>query len=252
MITLPPSQHDLQAYVDHQLEPAERQQLETYLSTHPELAAHVQAWQQDARRLRLALDGALQQPTNPALDPVAIRQRLRRQTRRYLASAALLLIAVSVGGLGGWQARDISLSTAALPMTDALQAYRLFAVQQILPADVQVKPGDELQGWLDQHFSQANRLPDLASAGFMPVSGRLMSTDQGAAAMILYQAGDGRRISFYIRPPGPNHTLLPRGSRRDDGLQAEYWSSSRYNYAMISPTNDPDLPLMLSLIEHSI
>jgi anti-sigma factor RsiW len=252
MITLPPSEHDLQAYVDHRLEPDDRNRLDTYLAAHPDLAAQVRAWQQDAQRLRLALANDGQLPARPALDPAMIRQRMRRQSRRYLASAAALLLAVGIGGLSGWQAREVTLSRNTLPMTDALQAYRLFAVQQILPADLRVQQGGELQTWLDRYFDHAHRLPDLQAAGFKPVSGRLMSTDQGPAAMVLYEDANGRRVSFYIRPPGPNNTLLPRGSRRDDGLQAEYWSSAGYNYAVVSPIDGPAIPLLKNAIGPAI
>ena len=242
MISLPPSERDLHAYVDHQLTEPDRRQLDIWLAAHPEVAAQVHAWQQDAQHLRAAL-GA-QPAANPDLDPALIRQRLKRQARRRFASAAVLLLAVGLGGLGGWQARQATLVTTALPMTDALQAYRLFAQDQIMPADYQVHDNGDMQAWLDRYFAQAHRLPDLSQAGFNPVSGRLLTTDQGAAAMVLYENPQGRRISFYIRPPGPQNTLLPRGSRSADGLQAQYWSSPGYNYAMVSPEDEPTTRLL--------
>ncbi|AJO79524.1 anti-sigma factor [Pseudomonas sp. MRSN 12121] len=239
MISLPPSERDLHAYVDHQLNESDRRLLETYLSSHPQLAAQVQAWQQDAQQLRAALGGALRQPANPELDPALIRQRLKRQSRRQLASVALLLLALGLGGLSGWQAREMTLAGSQLPMTDALQAYRLFAEQGILPADLEVQGNAAMQAWLDRYFERAERLPDLRDAGFQAVSGRLLSTDQGPAAMVLYADRNGHKISFYIRPPGPKNYLLPRGSRSDGELQARYWSDSGYNYAMVGPASSP-------------
>ncbi|MFL1553273.1 anti-sigma factor family protein [Pseudomonas sp. D47] len=234
MISLPPSERDLHAYVDHQLLESDRRVLETYLAAHPDVAAQVHAWQQDAHLLRAALSGALQQPASPALDPTLIRQRIKHQSRRHLASAAVLLIAVSLGGLGGWHAREAT-QPPMLPMADAMQAFRLFAQDGIMPADYNAQDSGTMQAWLDRYFSQAHRLPDLSPSGFKPVSGRLLTTEQGAAAMVLYEDPQGRRMSFYIRPPGPENGFLPRGSRSADGLQAEYWSGSGYNYAMVSP-----------------
>ena len=239
MISMPPSERDLHAYVDHQLNDGDRRLVKTYLENNPEAAAQVSAWQQDAQQLRAALSGALQQPVNQELDPALIRQRLKHQSRRHLASAAVLLIAVSVGGLSGWQAREMTLPSPSLPMTDALQAYRLIAQQGILPADYKVSDDGDIQGWLDRYFTHANRLPDLSGAGFKPVSGRLLSTEQGPAAMVVYEDQGGHKISFYVRPPGPKNIFLPRGSRSDGGLQAEYWSGSGYNYAMVSPSDTP-------------
>jgi anti-sigma factor RsiW len=242
MISLPPNEHDLHAYVDHQLSENDRRALDTWLATHPEVAAQVQAWQQDAHALRAALGGALQQPANPQLDPALIRQRVRHNTRRHLATAALLLVAVSLGGWGGWQAREAT-QPPLQPMADAMQAFRLFAQDGILPADYRAQDSGTMQAWLDRYFQQAQRLPDLSQSGFTPVSGRLLTTDQGAAAMVLYQDAQGRRISFYIRPPGPNNGFLPRGSRTADGLQAQYWSGGGYNYAVVSPAAHPVAPL---------
>ncbi|VVN20132.1 hypothetical protein PS862_05516 [Pseudomonas fluorescens] len=249
MISMPPSERDLHAYVDHQLSDDDRRLLETFLAGNAEVAAQVRAWQQDAQQLRAALGGALQQPANPDLDPVLIRQRRTRQSRRHLASAAVLLIAVSVGGVSGWQAREMTLVGAPLPMTDALQAYRLIAQQGLLPADYKAGDEGDMQGWLDRYFTQANRLPDLSAAGFKPASGRLLSTEQGPAAMVVYEDRSGHKVSFYVRPPGPKNFLLPRGSRSDGELQAEYWSGGGYNYAMVSPSDTPAAQMLKQTVQ---
>ena len=244
MITTPPSEHDLHAYIDNALSAAERHDVERYLHANPEVAARVHAWQHDAQALRTALQASLQQPANPALDPAAIRQHQRRQSRRHWASAAAVLIALGLGGAGGWQARQMTQASSTLPMSDALAAHRMFAEQGFLPADFKVAQGSEMQGWIDRYFSHAERLPDLSGAGFLPVSSRLLSTDQGAAAMVLYEDGKGQQISFYIRPPGPQNNLLPRGNRRDGNLQADYWSGPGYNYAMVGPADGPAAKLL--------
>lgn len=248
MISLPPSERDLHAYVDHQLLESDRRVLETYLASHPDVAAQVQAWQQDAQLLRASLSGALQQPANPELDPALIRQRIRHQSRRHLATAAVLLIAVSLGGVGGWHAREAT-QPPMLPMADAMQAFRLFAQDGILPADYNTQGNSNMQAWLDRYFNQAHRLPDLSASGFTPVSGRLLTTESGAAAMVMYENPQGHKISFYIRPPGPENNFLPRGSRSADGLQAEYWSGAGYNYAMVSPNDEPTAQLLKQTIK---
>ena len=239
MITTPPSERDLHAYVDHALNESERQQVELYLEAHPEVATQVHAWQLDAQNLRTALQQTLLQPANPALDPAAIRQRQRRQTARHWATAALLLLAVSVGGLGGWQAKQMAMNPSPLPMTDALAAHRMFAEQGFMPADYNVENNSDMQVWMDRYFSNAERLPDLSRAGFRPVSSRLLTTDEGGAAIVLYENPQGQHLSFYIRPPGPQNTLLPRGSRHEGDLQADYWSGPDYNYAMVGPAEGP-------------
>ncbi|GLK89340.1 anti-sigma factor family protein [Pseudomonas turukhanskensis] len=252
MITLPPSDQDLHAYVDGHLNEADREQLQLYLAAHPAIAAKVQAWQQDAQHLRAALSGALHVVPNPQLDPTAIRHNLRRQRRRHFATAALLLIAVSVGGVGGWQARTLNFASHMLPMADAVQAYRMFAVKDGMASDWTASTSNDPQRWLDQHFARADRIPDLADAGFKPVGGRMISTEQGAAAMLVYEDGSGRKASFYIRPPGPQHYLLARGARRDGELQADYWSSDEYNYALVTQADDEAAKRVRSALGRSI
>ncbi|MFJ3483368.1 anti-sigma factor family protein [Pseudomonas sp. NPDC090202] len=239
MITLPPSERDLHAYVDGLLNEADQVTMETWLAANPEQARQILAWQLDAQNLRAGLSGELHRSANPDLDPAFIRQRLRRNRTRHFASAAVLLIAVAVGGLSGWQAREMTLASGVLPMADAVQAYRMFALNDNMATDWNPGKPNNVQVWLDKNFAQANRLPDLEAAGFKPVSGRLSSTEQGAAATVVYKDAQGRTLSFYIRPPGDHNHLLPRGMRRDGELQADYWSGSGYNYAVVGPANDP-------------
>lgn len=239
MITLPPSERDLHAYVDGQLNEADRATMDTYLAANPALLQRLRGWQQDAHSLRAGLSGDLHRMPNPQLDPSAIRRRIAQQRTRRIATAAALLVAVSLGGAGGWQARNMSIGHANPPMADAVQAYRLFAGNAEMASDWSATKTRDVQGWLDTHFARANRLPDLASAGFKPVSGRLTTTEQGPAAMVVYRDEQGRALSFYIRPPGELNRLLPRGSRRDGDLQADYWSGGGYNYAVVGPADDP-------------
>jgi anti-sigma factor RsiW len=124
-------------------------------------------------------------------------------------------------------------------MADALQAYRMFAVNDNMASDWSAEKTSDAQSWLDRHFAQANRLPNLEAAGFKPVSGRMTTTEQGAAALVVYKDAEGRTLSFYIRPPGAKNHMLPRGTRLDGDLQADYWSGSGYNYAIVTPTKDP-------------
>jgi anti-sigma factor RsiW len=239
MITLPPSELDLHAYVDHQLKEADRLRLETWLAANPEVALQVKTWQEDAKRLRAALSGDLKLEPNPELDPALIRQRMLRNRYRHLATAAMLVLAVGAGGFSGWQARELTLASAMPPMADALQAYRMFAVNDNMASDWSAEKTSDAQSWLDRHFAQANRLPNLEAAGFKPVSGRMTTTEQGAAALVVYKDAEGRTLSFYIRPPGAKNHMLPRGTRLDGDLQADYWSGSGYNYAIVTPTKDP-------------
>lgn len=127
MTPLIPTEHELHAYVDDRLDPVRRAQVHAWLAANPQESARVEAWRNDARRLRAALAGFGQNTSATDLDLGQLRRRLRQRRQRQWASAALLLLALGVGGFGGWQAREATLVADTLPMADAVQAHRLFA-----------------------------------------------------------------------------------------------------------------------------
>jgi anti-sigma factor RsiW len=232
-----PSEDDLHAYLDGQLDAEQMRAVEAYLAANPEVAARVEGWRRDAQQLRAALANLKLPPSNPRLEPAYIRASMRARKQRRLALAASFLLALGAGGLGGWQAREMSLLAANPPMQDALQAHRLFALDPVV--DIRVRQPGELQAWLDQRFSHAARIPDLSPYGFTPVGGRWLVTEQGAAALLLFEDGQGQRVSLYLRAPGSLYPAMRKGQRRDGELEARYWSRNGYNYALVSREGDP-------------
>jgi anti-sigma factor RsiW len=246
-----PNENDLHAYVDGQLSESRCRWLEAYLAVHPDLAKQVQQLKKENQQLRAALVETPSSSFKPHLDPVKIRHALHIRARHRMAIAATLLLSLSVGGLGGWQARDKVLQFNVQPMADAIQAYRLFALEQQSPVvDVVAKGADDIQAWLNQHLVQPASLPDFSRYGFKPLGGRLFATEQGAAAMVLYRDSGGQSIVFYARPSG--HTSLGKGNRRDGDLLAQYWSEGRYNYALVSPANVAGTRAVQQAIDHAI
>ncbi|WP_312936873.1 anti-sigma factor, partial [Pseudomonas sp.] len=161
---------------------------------------------------------------------------LRQRRQRRWASAAVLVLAVGLGGLGGWQARSVSLTAQNLPMADALQAHRLFASSTAL--DIQARDPARLQGWLDQYFARVGQLPDLSGYGLLPVGARLLSNEQGAAALLVFEDGKGQRVSLFLRSPGSHFARMPSGERTEGELAARYWSHGDYNFALVSAADD--------------
>lgn len=238
-----PSEYEIHAYVDGRLDEARRQAVQLYLAQHPERAEEVRAWQRDAQQLRAALAGLPDLPDNPSLDPMRILERRKRQVRMRWAMAAVWVLALGLGLLGGWQVRGWREARLEPPMSDALQAYRMFGSVGAARLDEVSQRDGDMQQWLDSHFDRAPRLPALSAAGFRPVGARLLATAAGAAAMVFYTNDKGDVISFYIRPPSPRG-LLPRGERRTAGLVAEYGSDDRYDYAVVSRAGAENVRLM--------
>ncbi len=237
MNTRIPDDDTLQAYVDGQLDDIRRREVDACLAAQPALAARVAQWQRDAAGLRAALAGDLALPPQPRLDPASIRHVRRRRARQRLALCASLVLALGLGGVGGWQAKSVRVAAAAPPMDDAVAAYRIFATDRTRPVEMDATHGPELQAWLSARLGRPMSLPDLQSYGFRLLGGRMLATPDGAAAMLMYQDDDGRRISFYVRPS--TRFADARGSRDDDGLALRYWYRNGYGFAVVGRADDP-------------
>lgn len=235
-----PTEHDLHAFIDGQLDAARRADIEAWLARHPRRAAEVAAMQADARALRAAL-AEPELPDAPSLDPARIRAHVRGRRRTRVAIAAGMLLCLGLGGFTGWQLRAPPTAVAgALPMSDALTAHRLFVsgTGSRFNPDVRATTPGDLQHWLSSHFERPVTLPDLGRAGFVPTGGRLLATEQGPAALVLYTDPHGNAVSFYVRPPGTRRGILAPGGRRDGDLFARYWSDGVYNFALVMPSAD--------------
>lgn len=232
-----PDDDTLQAYVDGQLDDDRRREVEACLAAQPVLAARVAQWQRDAAGLRAALAGDLALPPQPRLDPVSIRRARHRRRRQRLALCASLVLALGLGGVGGWQAKTARVAAAAPPMSDAVSAYRIFATDRARPVEMDASHGPELQAWLSARLGRPMSLPDLQPYGFTLLGGRMLATPDGAAAMLMYQDDDGRRISFYVRPS--TRFADARGSRNDEGLAVRYWYRNGYGFAVVGRADDP-------------
>ncbi|TDF84445.1 anti-sigma factor [Pseudomonas sp. H9] len=236
MSELIPSEDELHAYVDECLTPERRRAVEVYLAANPEHAQRVEGWRRDARQLRAALSGFAGQVPNPRLDPAHVRRELRRRRQRRWANAAVLLLTLGMGGFGGWQVREASLLANNLPMADAVQAHRLFADANTL--DLSARDPAQVQAWLGAHFRHVGNLPDLSAYGFTPLGARLLSNEQGPAALLVFEDAQGQRVSLFLRSPGEHFARMPSGERIDGQLQARYWSRGDYNYALVSAASD--------------
>lgn len=239
-MNMTPDEYEIHAYIDGRLEEARRREVELYLAQHPDRAEEVQAWKRDAQRLRVAFGAWPPMPDRPDLDPARIRVRGRQRARARTLIAATIVVGFCAGGIGGWQARGWRAMRASPPMGDALAAYRLVAEDHSLRLDIASNSRGALQAWLDRQFASAVRLPSLQGTGYQPVGGRLFVTNEGPAAMVLYEDAQGHAISFYVRPPGDPQQLLPRGRRAQGDLLAQYGSDRSYNYAVVSRADDAD------------
>jgi len=236
MTALIPGENDLLAYVDGQLDDAGRQRVEQYLLQNPQAAKKVAEWLDVNQRLRIVLTQQDPELDTARYDPRLILHKLQQRRQMRLAMAFMVLISVGGGGAAGWQFKTMQMQSATLPMEDAVHAYNLFTRDRLPMMDVAASNRDDMNNWLSRYFINGDMPPNFEKYGFKLLGGRLMATDQGPSALVVYQNAQGMRITFYIRPTGK--TALKSGYRETGNLMAQYWSDHKYNYAIISPAND--------------
>jgi anti-sigma factor RsiW len=229
-----PSEHDLHAYVDGHLDAEDRRVVEHFLAHNPARAAEVEQWQKDAQRLRAQFGGDLRLPANPSLTPAALRASVNRKRQHWRVQALAAVLCVGLGGVGGWQLSQLRQGINDRPMADAISAYQIVVDDGAAKPDFVATDSNQLQAWLDRHFQNATRLPDLSAAGFTATGGRMFATNEGPAAMVLYRDASNHAISFYVRPPAAGSKRLQTGERMERGVLAQYWSGQGYNYAFVS------------------
>lgn len=233
MKTSTPTEDDLHAYIDGQLDAAQRQWVEEYLQQNPEWAQRVAGWQRDNQHLRVAIANYLPPPVQRPVEPQTLRRALLIQRQRRLAIAATVLITLGVGGFGGWQLRGRVLQSQHPPMEDAVQAYKLFVDDRQTAFDLVASDNNAVDNWVSRYFINSSRPPNLENYGFKIQGARLMATEQGLSGLILYKNPQGVQVTYYIRPAVT--TRLSPGQRQTENLVAQYWSDSKYNYALVSP-----------------
>jgi anti-sigma factor RsiW len=229
----PVTEAELHAYVDGELPVARRGAVESWLTTHPEDAARVVAWRQQADLIREHY--RITNETVPARLDLARLARERRRGPLAMAIAATLA-ALIVGGVAGWMARGaVAASPSSLDLftADALEAYRLYAVEVRHPVEV---PGDQrphLVEWLSKRLGSQLRAPDLEKMGLKLVGGRLLPGPTGPSAFFMYEGPSGDRFTLYLGHTSDQETALRYTA--GDKNAAFYWVDRNLAYVLSGP-----------------
>jgi anti-sigma factor RsiW len=240
-----PELQDLHAYVDGQLAPEARQRVEARLAADPQA-------QRQAEDYAAIRDG-LRALYGPVLnEPVPVRLARPPHPRRWLmplAAMAASLALLVVGGLVGVQVERSYLSPLAGSESlarEAAMAYAVYTPEVRHPVEV---PGDQEQhlvSWLTKRLGTPVRAPRLDALGFELLGGRLLASNDGPGALLMYEDTHGRRVILYacLNEDKEQNTAL-RFSR-EEGVSVFYWLEGPLSYAV---AGDLDRPGLLTLAE---
>jgi anti-sigma factor RsiW len=244
---------DFQAFVDGQLSPEACRTVMTYLAGHPDESERMSDYHKLSEELHRQFDEELYEPQPKRLRVDTYRQNrplgerirswfdfdLRTAAPRFAAVAVLMMASV---GAGWWlKADDIENRRETPAMSFARQAasaHMLFAPDLRHPVEFGADQQDSLMLWLTERLGEQVHAPILQDIGFVLVGGRLLPAAEQAAAQLMYENPDNRRITLYIRgrwqaPPLPAASEGSVSYFGEGGLSMVYWIEGPFAYALI-------------------
>jgi anti-sigma factor RsiW len=145
------------------------------------------------------------------------------------------MLLLSVGSLGGWIARGSMLASSsglAALAQEAADSFNVYAPDRVRPVEVRASDGAQLVQWLSDRMHQAIRVPDLTTAGYRLMGGRLIATSHGPAAMFMYDDDRGDRLVVLTRPmtADQNAPMTPQSNGEVAGFA---WADGGMGYSLV-------------------
>lgn len=234
---LTPEQARLHAYVDGQLDSAGKHDVEELLANSPEAREQVNDYRQINEMLRQLYDPMLEEPVPPllhvGLQPKAQFSRYGRYLVQSAAAMALLAIGI-VGGfyLGATQTELVASADheAENVVAEAVMAYTVYTPEVRHPVEV---PGDQrehLVGWLSKRMGRKLVAPNLDSLDMKLLGGRLLASDDGPGALLMYENDQGKRVILYACLTDESSSAFRFAQQ--DKVSVYYWVENSVTYAI--------------------
>lgn len=234
----PIGEDDLHGFVDGVLDAARSDEVRSWLAGHPDTARKVtrMADQRDALRRRFGPIADEPVPTALSLRPLLEKRRTPR--RRAWVSVAAAAAVFAAGSLSGWMARDASVpQTAGIGALtqEAVYSYATFGVDRSHPVEIGATGRDNLVRWVSRRLQRPVDVPDLASAGYRFIGGRVVPTPNGPAGMFMYENVAGQRIAVVLRPM-KIEVSAPMTERSIDAVGTVSWVDAGIGYSLVGKT----------------
>ena len=208
------------------------------------------AWPQElSGQLHLAYDGALAEalPSRTArLFRPALSLPLPKGIRRFAAAAAIAAAAAGAGYLAGMQSVGGDAQGPGFVQA-ALGAHKVYASEVRHPVEVAGTDSEHLGKWLSKRLGADFEVPQIKDAGFTLVGGRLLAEAARPAALLMYEDGNGRRVTLYIeKGQGAAESAMRHAA--SGALDAYYWTNGALACALTGELDDAGLKLVAKTV----
>ena len=231
---LTPEQERLHAYVDNQLDSADAQDVENYLTENQEACHQVDEYRQINSLLKQLYDPMLNEPI-----PAELLQNRRPHPnyRRIFQQMAAALILLAIGLFSGFY---LGLNQTLVPMTvkkeidhvvtEAAMAFTVYAPEVRHPVEVSASEQDHLVSWLSKRMGRQIIIPHLETHDMQLLGGRLISSDDGPGALLMYEDEHGQRIILYACHSTENSSAFHYAKQNE--VSVFYWVDDAIEYAI--------------------
>lgn len=251
----PVSDDDLLSYVDGALDSVRMDEVEAWLAANPRDTERVRQWREQVDGLHRLFDPVLDEPVPGRLGVAAVKAGNRGAWLAPLLRVAAMLVLVLAGGAGGWWLRggagEGKAAPGAVVAAEALSAHVVYAAEIRHPVEVGAGERAHLVAWLSKRLGADLRVPDLSMAGFSLVGGRLLPASSGPAAQFMYENGDGRRVTLYLRRNTDGTETAFRFAALGR-VEAFYWLDGPLGYALAGDVDRERLMEMARAVYHQL
>ena len=108
----------------------------------------------------------------------------------------------------------------------------MYAPDHVRPVEVRASEGTQLVQWLSNRLNQPIRVPDLTTAGYRLMGGRLIATSHGPAAMFMYDDDRGDRLVVLTRPMTSDQNA-PMAPLSGEGVAGFSWADDGVGYSLV-------------------
>lgn len=238
------SEDDLQAYVDGRLDASHCALVEEHLEQNPEVAARIATYIEQCYNLRAAFGSMGMKPVLKTSGDLGQSTHQAARRAAWMVPAAAVLLALVVGGGGGWLTRG---QMAPPPLKgipaltqEAVANHLVYTEDLARPVELTADRQGDLVRWLSKRLKMPVKVPDLTSAGYAFLGGRLVATDHGPAALLMYQDQQGNRLTVFTRPMSADRKSTKTVPVSANGVHGFAWVGDGLGYSvlMTGMTND--------------